>query len=170
MIQKFIAGLVISTVFCTGALAQKPEAESRIRSHTDKALAAFFDSGASELQRSIEFCYASASGAFSDSKAAGAAVERELANERCVTFDHLGLILFIAQKRMMETRFKKQFDDPFFNPEVQEKRVSRFLEQQSPDEAQNKKFSDFVFSVVYDEFKKQLSSKSTEFKPTPASK
>ncbi|MBC7608448.1 MAG: hypothetical protein H7228_02550 [Polaromonas sp.] len=170
MMHKLTAGLIALAVFFSlPALAQKPGAEPRIRTQTDKGFALFLASGASELQRQIEFCYASASGAFNDPKAIGAAVERELANERCLALDHLGLILFIAQKRMMETRFKKPFDDPFFNPEAEEKRVAQHLERQNFDETQKKKFSDFVFSVVYDEFKR-LSSTSKESTATPTSK
>lgn len=168
MIRKLLVGLLLSSFSCAFVFAQKPGAEIRIRSHTDAGFKTFLDSGAIELQRRIEFCYASASGAFNGSMAARS-VERELANERCLAFDDLGLILSIAHKRMMESRYKKPFGDPFFNPEAQEIRVARHMEQQGLDDAQKKQFSDFVFKVVYDEFS-LLSSKLRASEQTPASK
>ncbi|MEO6017394.1 MAG: hypothetical protein ABIP46_09060 [Polaromonas sp.] len=167
---RSIASLVVLTAFCTAVHAQKPGAEPRIRAQTSKALDLFFDSGATGLQKTIESCYATAQALADRERDPEASVERELSNERCVALDHLGLILFVTQKRMMETRFKKTFDDPFFNPQANEKRVAEYLELQKFDEIKKKKFSEFVFGVVYDQYRKQLAARSTTSTEMPVSK
>ena len=130
--------------------AQTPGADARIRTHTTDAKAIFMKGGAVELQRNIEFCHAKASGAFNSSKVLDE-IEMSLLIEQCVSYDQLGVILFIAHRRMMLERFNKSFDDPFFIPETHNNRTMEFLNSKK---LESKKFSDFVFAVVLEEFNK----------------
>ena len=116
-----IALLIWVATFCLSAQAQKPGADVRVRIHAREALNTFYQSGAVELRRMSEFCYAS-NFAAPQTPISNNDVPKNLALERCVTYDSVGLILYTLQKRMMETQFNKPFNEPYFNQEDEQER------------------------------------------------
>jgi len=137
---------LLMTVFVTHAHAQSPAHEQWIRTSTNKAMALFLSQGINALQSSVESCY----------PAADKQVNVDafiLQAERCTAEDHLGLILFTAEKKRLGTA-GKTFEHAFFNQAAHDARLKKFWQKRGMGELEQKRLVDRIFAITYEEFLK----------------
>lgn len=148
---------VAFSVFTGNVAARNAAHEAHIRASARAAKELFFASGAPALQKSIENCYLGA-----DQKPNIDAFILEA--ERCLAEDSVGLILFVSHKRGME-KMGRSFDDPFLNPDAHARRTANFLKNRGLPAGDERKFSDRVFAISYDEFLRSSSLAPSPVKP-----
>ena len=149
--------LAVFPFFTGNVMAQNAAHEAHIRASARAAKNLFVASGAPALQKSIEACYQGA-----DQKPDIDAFILEA--ERCLAEDSIGLIVFVSYKRGME-KMGRSFDDPFLNPDAHASRTAHFLKNRSLPAGEERKFSDRVFAISYDEFLRSSSPAPSPVKP-----
>ncbi len=152
-------------VLVTHAQAQSPAHEQWIRTSTQKALGLFLSQGIPALQASVQACYRGA-----DRQANVDAFILEA--ERCTAEDHLGLILYTAEKKRIE-KAGQTFNHAFFNQAAHDARLKKFWQNRGMGETEQKRLVDRIFTITYNEFLKPstgLPAAQTTPLPSPEKK
>ena len=143
-ITGWLPALLVACI--THAHAQSPAHEQWIRTSTQKAMSLFLSQGIPALQASVQTCYQGAD-------RQGNVDAFILEAERCTAEDHLGLILFTAEKKRIE-KSGKTFNHAFFNQAAHDARLKKFWQKRGMGEIEQKRLVDRIFAITYNEFLK----------------
>ncbi|MDO9406107.1 MAG: hypothetical protein Q7T87_18925 [Polaromonas sp.] len=132
------------------ANAQGAEHDKWIRQSARSALDTFLAGGAPALQRQVEACYRQ-----SELKPDAKAFFKEA--EGCTAQDQLGLLAYSAEvRRQQKQGTVSEQKDAFFHLFAHRARVEKFWVSRRMNAANQKKMTDTIMAIVYDEFTRQL--------------